>query len=129
MKRRYKLAERQYDAQLLAALCSTFTIEEAAQKVDLHPRTVYRRLEDPEFTVKFEHASQEIVIKTFTAIAMASEKAAVTLVELLKDESPIVRLRTAAQILKLTSKYAVHADHEWRIRDLEESKSVKTSKE
>ena len=87
------------DAALIAALAGGATVRDAAAAARVGERTVYRRLEDAEFTRRVEEARAEILTGAMGRLSAAATDAVTTLTSLLAAESESVRLGAARSIL------------------------------
>jgi len=87
------------DDGLFAALLAGAHIENAALAAGVSPRTVYRRLADPEFRERVESAREAIRESVLTRLTDAAGDAVSCLWDLLNDECPEVRLKAAKALL------------------------------
>ena len=106
---------------LLLALACGATVESAARQAGLSGRTVYRRLQDPDFRRQINDLRSEMVERTAAALTAASGEAVKTLLELQKPSyPPAVRLGAARAILEIGTKLREMVELETRIKALEE---------
>ena len=87
------------DDGLFAALLAGAHIENAALAAGVSPRTVYRRLADPEFRERVESAREAIRESILTRLTDAAGDAVSCLWELLSDEYPDIRLKASKALL------------------------------
>src|SRR5690348_7999316 len=107
------------DALLLALACGA-TVENAARQCGLCERTVYRRLEDPDFSQRLRQLRADMVQRTAGALTAASTESVRTLLELQKAAAPpAVRLGAARSVLEIGIKLREVADLEERLTALE----------
>jgi hypothetical protein len=108
------------DALLLALACGG-TVENAARKVGLTERSVYRRMADPAFREQVTRTRAEIVQRTAATMAAAGMEAVKTLVELMHTDQPAsVRLGAARSVLELGLKLRESGEFEERLARLEQ---------
>ena len=108
------------DAALIAALASGVTQDIAAETAGVSPRTVRRRLEDPDFVDRLEEERSAIVERTCSRLVGLTERAVVTLAHLLKEGvAENVRLRAATVILDTARAWRDAGEVEERLRALE----------
>ena len=114
--RRRKKAEE----ALLLALAHGATPTQAAEKVGIHKRTVYRRLADPEFRQKL-HAQQAEMVQATSALMTAASGGSVRTLVLLQDASMPANTRRGAarDILSLGLPWREAANWEERLAALE----------
>jgi hypothetical protein len=108
------------DQALVAALAAGTTKQEAARLIGVGERTIYRRLEDPEFRRCVDQARGELVSRTVGRLTDASTAAVTTLRALLEAESESVRLGACRAILELGRKLRESAFELLRLAELEE---------
>jgi hypothetical protein len=111
---------RDADDVLVAALAAGCTKLEAARLAGVGERTVYRRLDDPQFRRRIEQARAELVSQTVGRLTDASTAAVTTLRALLDAESENVRLGASRAILELGRKLRESEELERRLAVLEE---------
>jgi hypothetical protein len=96
---------------LVLALACGATPESAAQKTGFSPRTVYRRLEEPEFRKRVQEVRADMVRRVagmLTAAGMSSIKIFTTLQNSAQSEA--VRLGAARAIIELGCKVRESAE-------------------
>jgi hypothetical protein len=113
------------DAGLLAALAAGLTVEAAAVRAGISPRTAHRRLAEDGFRQRVNAARAEMVQRALGQLAKGSTEAAFTLRKLLRTAPPTVRLGAARSILELGSKLRDAEDVERRLQALEQRLDVK----
>jgi len=110
------------DDKLLRALACGATVESAAREAGVSPRTVYRRLEDPEFCRRLQALRADIVVRTAAALTAASTEAVRTLVELMKPTSPAnIRLGASRAVIESSMRLREIAELEERLTALEQA--------
>ena len=108
------------DDKLLQALACGASVEVAARECGLSPRTVYRRLADPEFRQRLREAVADLAQRSSRMLTAANGEAARTLLALLKEPTPASTRHAAARsIIELSMKTRENADLEQRIAALE----------
>ena len=108
------------DALLLTLACGA-TVDAAARQCNLHPRTIYRRLEDPAFRRKLAAMRADIVQRTSGALTAASTEAVRTLLDLQKPpQPPSTRLGAAKAVLEIGLKLREMAEVEERLTAIEQ---------
>src|SRR5665213_2112767 len=75
------------DALLLALACGA-SVEQAARQCRLSPRTVYRRLDEPDFRSRLQGLRADMVQRTAGAVTAAATEAVRTLLDLLTPPAP-----------------------------------------
>ena len=109
------------DHALLVALACGATVEQAAAKCGMSERTVYRRLERPEFKQQIQALKAEMVVRTAAALTAAATEAVRVLLDLMKaSNTGPVWLGAAKAILEMGVKLREMAELEERIKALEE---------
>src|SRR5207248_3180684 len=89
------------EAVLLALACGA-TVENAAKKASVAPRTVNRRLADPDFKKRLSALRVDIVKRATGLLTAASLESVKTLVKLQNPSNPpAVRLQAARSVLEL----------------------------
>jgi hypothetical protein len=107
------------DALVLALACGA-TIENAASKAGVCPRTAHRRLKDPEFVKRLDDLRADMLERATAMLTAAAMEAVKTLVSLQATTiAPAVRLGAARTILEMGAKYREAADLAQRIATLE----------
>jgi hypothetical protein len=116
MKTRRKKNE---DGLLLALACGA-TVEAASRQCGLAERTIYRRLQAPEFRRQLQEVRTDMVRRSAGMLTAAASSAVTTLLALQKDSvPPAVRLGAARAVLEIGIKVREMADLEARIAALE----------
>src|SRR5690349_19789268 len=84
------------ETQLILAFACGATVESAARQCGLSARTVYHRLEDPDFRQQINDLKADMVQRAAAMLTAASTESVKTLVELQKPAQPAaVRLGAA----------------------------------
>ncbi len=117
---------RDADEALVAAVAAGATKQEAAQLIGVGERTVYRRLDDPDFRRRVDQARAELVSRTVGKLADASTAAVTTLCALLEADSESIRLGAARAILELGLKLRASEEFERRLSALEEQSATES---
>jgi hypothetical protein len=113
-------SRKKADTALLLALACGATVEAAARQTGLTARTVYRRLQDPEFCRQLQAVRSDMVQRTAGALTAAATEAVRTLLELQKATQPgAVRLGAARSILELGLKFRETAELAERLAAVE----------
>ena len=107
------------NSRLVALLAGGRTVEAAASEVGISERTVYRRLEDPEFRLQLGQLRGHMLQLAAAQLADSSTEAAQTLRALLSASSETVRLGAARAILELGTRFREAAEGEEQERDIE----------
>jgi hypothetical protein len=116
MKTRRKKNE---DGLLLALACGA-SVDAAARQCGVAERTIYRRLEDPEFRSRLQALRSDMVRRSAGMLTAAANTAVSTLLSLQKESvADNVRLGAARAILELGMKIREIAELEIRIAALE----------
>lgn len=108
------------DAVLVSALAAGATAGDAAGRARVSERTVYRRLQRPDFQLRLRAVRAAMIQQTSDALGSASVEAVERLRVLLKANSETVQLGAARAVLELGVRLREHVDMEERIRQLEE---------
>jgi hypothetical protein len=108
------------DPLLLALACGA-SVEAAARQCKLSERTVYRRLEDPEFKGRLDSVRSDMIQRSAGMLTAAAGEAVRTLLSLQKDTTPAaVRLGAARAILEIGIKLRQLVELEQRLAEVEE---------
>ena len=108
------------DGVMAAALAAGATHAGAAARAGVSPRTVRRRLEDPDFRALVEQMGDQIVVEVLEALRDHAVAAVATLAQLALSGHPDhVRLGAAKAVLDLLVRYRDIGDVERRLRALE----------
>jgi hypothetical protein len=108
------------DAVLMALACGS-TVENAAAKVGVNPRTIHRRLKTPAFRVRLKKLKSEMIQRTgsmLTAAGLESVKTLLSLQE--KAVPPATRLGAARAVLELGVRIRENGELEHRLLALEQ---------
>ena len=107
------------DEVLVSLLAGGTTRQAAAAKAGVGERTVYRRLEDPDFRSRIEQSRADMLARTSAMLTAAGVTATETLLALLAAESDVVKLGAATRILELGGKFRTEEQIEARLAALE----------
>jgi hypothetical protein len=122
-----KLRKKADDALLMALACGV-TVENAAAKVGLSTRTVYRRLADADFCKRLQKVRTDMVERATAMLTAAGMEAVKTLLVLQQAATPAaVRLGAARAVLEIGIKMREVADIEQRLAALEEQMALQQS--
>lgn len=106
--------------QLVLSLASGVSMQDAAERAGVSKRTVYRRLEDPDFRRQVSKARSDLYSQAAGMLAANSVEAVTTLQNLANDAtSENVRLSAAKTMLELGSKLREAAELDERLTELE----------
>ncbi len=115
-----KTRRKKNEDTLLLALACGASVETAAKQCGICERSVYRRLEEPQFRSRLQELRTDMVRRAAGMLTAASSAAVTTLLSLQKDSTPAaVRLGAARAILELGIKIREMVDLETRIAALE----------
>ena len=114
-----KFARKQEEA--IAALLSHRSIEDAAQAINIAPRTLLRWLQLPEFRDAYLRARREAVGQSIARMQQATGAAAITVLKLMTDPNvpAAVKLRAAECVFAHAIKGIELEDIESRLTELE----------
>ena len=108
------------DDILVTTLACGGTVENAAQRAEISERSVYRRLEHPEFKQLLKDFRGELLKRTAGVLSAASIEAVKTLHSLMdRNCSPGTRLGAARSVLELSLRLRDVVDVEERLSELE----------
>ncbi|HEY1376629.1 MAG TPA: helix-turn-helix domain-containing protein [Gemmataceae bacterium] len=108
------------DVVLAMALAAGFPQGEAAERVGVNRRTVYRKLRRPEFRRLVADLRGELVARALGRLADNMTRAADALAALLDTADDRVRLRTARAVISLGLRLRDSVDLTERVHDLEQ---------
>jgi HEAT repeat protein len=115
-----KKPRKKADDSLLMALACGATVDSAARQCNLCVRTVYRRLDDPDFRFRLQELRADMFQRTAATLTAAGSEAVRTLLELLKSANPpATRLGAARSVLEMGMKTREFAELEDRLAALE----------
>jgi hypothetical protein len=116
------------DPLLLALACGA-TAESAARQCKLCVRTVYRRMEEPEFLRRLRTLRSDMMQRTAGALTAAGTEAVRVLLELLRGaRAEAVRLAAARSVLEIGMKAREFAELEERLALLEQQAEMNNSR-
>lgn len=100
------------DEQIIAALMTSSTINQAAEMVSLTPRAIYDRMTSAAFRAAYQAAKSDLIrYATFTLNSKVSDALdTVAQIMLDADEKPAIKLRAAEIILTHAGKFADRLD-------------------
>ncbi len=107
------------DDRLALLLARGATKRHAARECGINVRTVYRRLERPEFRARVEHFRNEMLSQAVGRLTSIARKAVGTLEALLEDPNSTVRLGAARTVLTGLIDVQEHAEMARRLEELE----------
>ena len=112
--------KHQVETALVSALASGATVAQAALRAGVSERTVYRRLEKPEFQARIDALQDEMIQQVASVLTAAAQVGVQSLVAL-QDPStaPNVRRSAARDLLELGLRLREAADWEKRLAALE----------
>jgi hypothetical protein len=111
---------RCYDEQLALAIACGQTVDEAAAKLGISRTAAYRRLRDSLIRQRVAELRRELTDRTIGTMVEGFVTAAATLRLLMRpSETSAIRLRAAVALLDLGAKFAILAQLEQRVADLE----------
>ena len=94
--------------EVIAALLQHGTIREAAEVLKITPRTIYDRMNDPEFRAEYTEAKNDILRSAAYVVNRKLAEAINTVAEIMEDKevNPAVRLQAAQTIFANAEKFA-----------------------
>ncbi len=113
-----KLSPRQL--QVLPHLLTCPSYEEAARRSGISPKQIYSWLKEPAFQDELKKQRNSIFCEALSSLKAAVHKAVQTLISLLEDGDPRIRLLASEKILLNTFKGTEFLGIEERIKALEE---------
>jgi hypothetical protein len=109
------------DENLLMAIACGATVEVAAHKAGLSERTVYRRLDDPDFRRLINRYRSDMVLRSSGMLTAAAMQAVKTMLGLMEPNNPAsVRLGASRAVLELGIRLREMHEVEERLAVLEE---------
>lgn len=90
------------DEEILAALLSSGTVREAASAAGLPIRTLYDRMNTPDFQIMYREARADVLREATNNLNKRVQAAVDTIAEIMTDteNNPAIRLQAAQTILK-----------------------------
>ena len=90
------------DEEILAALLSSGTVREAASAAGLPIRTLYDRMNAPDFQIMYREARADVLREATNNLNKRVQAAVDTIAEIMTDaeNNPAIRLQAAQTILK-----------------------------
>jgi hypothetical protein len=108
------------DEVLLLALACGSSVEKAAEKAGLCPRTVHRRLKTSDFQRRLKELKTDMVNRAVGMLTAASMESVKTLLALQESKvPPAVRLGAARSVLELGTRLRESVELHERIDELE----------
>lgn len=95
------------DERILSALMTHRTYQEAADSLGISRRTIYSRLKDAEFIVKYQRARAEVIHGAVASLNSHIGEAVEVMAEIMNDtqNNPAVRLQAAQCVLTNADKF------------------------
>lgn len=109
--------KKKADDKTLLALCLTgHTQSQIAKELGMTKAQVCRRINTQAFQELLAEYRNKVLDGVLTDLVAHSQKAVLTLVGLLDDDSPFIQLQAASKILQLAQDYGIQKD---LLRDIE----------
>ena len=109
--------KKKVDDKTLLALCLTgHTQTQIAKELGMTKVAVCRRINTQAFQELLAEYRNKVLDGVLTDLVAHSQKAVLTLVSLLDDDSPFIQLQAASKILQLAQDYGIQKD---LLRDIE----------
>lgn len=117
-----------HQTRAITALLAGHTIAEAADYAQVSERTLYRYLSEDDFKAELRAAQDQAIEAAVSALSGAARDAALTLIEIHKDQdvNPAVRVQAARAVLIENLKVREQHELAERVSALEESGRHKT---
>lgn len=118
------------DEKILAALMECGTATEAAARLNIAPKTIYRRLCNVEFKALYKSLQADFLRLTVRELADSRADAVEVIQEIMQDETvnPAIRLQCAQSILSFDIKYSAKlSEAEAAVSGLEMDKKINES--
>lgn len=95
------------DEEILSALMTHRTYQEAADSLGISRRTIYNRMKDTDFMVKYQRARAEVVHGAVASLNQHIAEAVDVMAEIMAnaDVNPAVRLQAAQCVLSNADKF------------------------
>ena len=106
--------------QVLPILLQYSTIEEAARQANISAKQIHEWMKDEIFRRELSSRRQQLFESSLETIKSATSRAVVTLISLLDDENPRIRLSSADKILSHAYQSHELLHLEEKIKSLEE---------
>jgi hypothetical protein len=107
------------DVLLALAIAAGASAAEAAGQLDISVRTVHRRMADPDFRKFVSDLRAQMLERTLGRLTENMTRAADTMMRLLDDPDPALRLRAARSMLTLGLRLHDAVDLASQVRDLQ----------
>jgi hypothetical protein len=113
--------KKKVDEELILALACGTPLEAAALKARVSERTVYRRMQDPQFRQRIKSTRAEMIERAASLLTAANLQAVKTLLSLQETTvSEAVRLGASKAILEYSIRLRAMVDLEERLAALEQ---------
>jgi len=112
-----KLSTRQLLA--LPHILSAPTLEEAGKRASISPKQIHEWMKDPTFQTELQTQRNSIFCNALASLKTGSQKASQTLIELLDNKDPRIRLLASEKILSYAFKSIELLELDERISALE----------
>jgi len=112
-----KLTKRQLTT--LPHILAAPSYEEAAKRAEITPKQIYQWLKDPTFCAELKKQRNEVFFDALAFLKTGVQKASQTLLSLLSDEDPRIRLLASEKVLSNAFKSLELLEIEERIIGLE----------
>lgn len=120
------MARKLKDEDLLLLMLSGKSQTVIAKELGVTKATITRRIHTPEFAEMLSQYRKRVLDGVVTELTTNAQKSVTTLVQLLDEESPSIRLSAASKILQLTQDYSLQTD---LLKDIEEIKKAQREQE
>jgi hypothetical protein len=112
------------DALILQGLAAGMSQSETGRHAGVSPRTVRRRVADPDFRAQVARARDDYVDRVAGQLMTSTEEAVSVLRRLMQsDQQPALQLRAALAVLQTSAQWGAIADMQARLSDLESSET------
>jgi len=112
-----ELSSRQLQALPYILSCPTY--EEAARKAKISPKQLYQWLKDPIFKEELKQQRNVMFCDSLAFLKAATQKATETLIGLLDNKDPRIKLQASEKVLTLSYKAAELYEIEERLTAIE----------
>ncbi len=101
--------------QVIPYILSCASYEEAARQADISPKQIFEWLKDPVFKQELKSQRSTMFCNSLSYLKAGMQKAAETLISLLDNEDPRIKLQASEKVLSLSFKAAELYDIEERL--------------
>ncbi len=108
------------DERLILTLAGGSTVQAASQLCEVSERTIFRRLQDPEFKRRVGLARADMVERALSHLAAGAAEAVIVLRNLLTADGDNIKLGAARAILEIGNRLRETVELEQRLTELEE---------